>query len=347
MNEQTESAEGRIYSEWLGTIAPRQFQSALSRFDLGDFVDATPVAAGMGGQNVFVTSTKGKYVLRGRPAYPWQFPKERLGVTLFHDRTDVPVAFPYLLDSSTDIFGWPYALMPRLSGVAAHDDRLTVGEQVWVARAVGRNLGHMHELTWAFSGEYELASNTIQPFGQGYAQWFVDDSRRWVGLCQDQGFMAADDVVWAEQVITAAKSALAVPFRPCFVMNDYNLGNILVDCVDGEWRVSGVFDFVEYYFGDGEADLTRTTAHYLDLEKHRDTRLARAFGAAYLENRPARPGFAERYALSMVRDRLQVWEFGKRHGTNLLFPQASLQGSFREFAERYVLSYKVFEQYVK
>jgi aminoglycoside phosphotransferase (APT) family kinase protein len=344
MNEQTEGAERRVYSEWLGTIAPQQFQSALSRFDLGDFLEATPVAAGLGGQNVFVSSTKGKYVLRGRPIYPWQFPKECFGVTLLHDRTHVPVAFPYSLDSSTDIFGWPYVLMPRLSGVSPHDDRLTVGEQVWVARAVGRNLAQMHEITWAFAGEYDIASNTIQPFAQGYAQWFVDDSRRWLGLCEEQGFITADDVIWAEQVISEAKSALTVPFRPCFVMGDYHPGNVLVTCEDGEWRVSGLFDFMDYFFGDGEADLTRATAAFLDLEKHQDTRLARAFGAAYLESRPARPGFAERYGLSMLRDRLQVWEFAHRLGQSFLFPKG---WSFRQYAKRYVATCRLFEQHVR
>ena len=117
MSEQATILSGRSYSPWLGPITPQQFQAALTRFDLGDFVEATPIRVGMYGQSVFVTATKGEYVLRGRPLFPGQFPKERYGAELLHLRSRVPVAHPYLVDSSSDIFGWPYALMPRLRGV--------------------------------------------------------------------------------------------------------------------------------------------------------------------------------------------------------------------------------------
>jgi aminoglycoside phosphotransferase (APT) family kinase protein len=180
----------------------------------------------------------------------------------------------------------------------------------------------------------------MEPFSQSCAQWFVDNTRWWLKLTREQGFVTPDDEAWAEQVIAQATSALAVPFRPTFVMSDYNLGNVLVQCTEGEWRVSGVVDFEDYYFGDGEADLVRPIAAYLDLEKHRDTRLAQAFAGAYVANRPSRPGFAERYALSMVRDRLQVWEYVKRNKFDHLLLEP---GAFREWAQRYVLSYRIFD----
>ena len=43
-------------------------------------------------------------------------------------------------------------------------------------------------------------------------------------------------------------------------MNDYNPGNVLVNRIHGSWQVSGLFDLMEYYFGDGEADLMRLIA---------------------------------------------------------------------------------------
>jgi aminoglycoside phosphotransferase (APT) family kinase protein len=272
--------------------------------------------------------------------YPWQFPKEQFGAALLHERTQVPVAHPYLLDTSTDIFGWNYLLMPRLQGISPTDDRLIDAEKVDIARAMGWNLAQMHSLTWPFAGEYDLTTNTIQPFGEGYAQWFVADVRRWLDLARAHGAATtADDVAWTEQVIRDAQSALAVEFQLCFVMNDYNPGNVLVDRVEGLWRVTGLFDLMEYYLGDGEADLMRLIAIYLDLGEHLDTRLARAFGTTYLESRPARPGFAERYALFMLRDRLIAWEYGTRPGVNW-FPAVR---SFRHYAERYIASYRLFE----
>jgi hygromycin-B 7''-O-kinase len=320
-------------------ITPHQFQAALERFGLGDFVEAAPVSHGLFGQNVFITSTKGQYVLRGMSHYPWQFPKERFGAALLHEHTQVPVAYPYLLDESNDIFGWSYLLMPRLPGISPADNRLIDIERQEIARELGRNLAQMHTLTWPYAGKYDLASNTIQPFGEGYSQWLVADVQGWLEMARGHGAATTDsDVSWIEHVISNAQSALAVGFQPCFVMNDYNPGNVLVDRVRGTWRVTGLFDLMEYYMGDGEADLMRLIAIYLDWSQHQDTRLAQAFGLAYLEARPARPGFAERFALFMLRDRLIAWEYGTRPGNNW-FPEAQ---SFRSYAERYTKSYRLF-----
>ena len=311
----------------------------MSRFGLGDFVEATPVARGLFGQNVFVTSTKGQYVLRGAPHFPWQFPKERFGATLLHERTKVPVAYPYLLDPSTDVFGWSYLLMPRMPGISPTDSQLPKADQVDIARAMGRNLAQMHALTWPFAGDYDLTSDTIRPFGGGFPQWLVSDVRRRLNEVQERGAVTPDDVVWAERVVDEARSTLLADFRPCFVMNDYNPNNVVVGRVRGEWHVMGLFDLMEYYFGDGEADLVRLTAIHLDAEQPHGAQLAHAFGAAYLESRPPRPGFAERCKLFMLRDRLIVWEYGTRPEIGW-FPGRQ---SFRDYAERYMAGRHLFE----
>ncbi|CAN5709837.1 hypothetical protein BH10CHL1_BH10CHL1_28040 [soil metagenome] len=339
MSEQTSQSTGQVYLQRLGVLAPHQFQAALTRFSLGDFVNATPVSRGLFGQNVFVTTTQGEYVLRGVPHYPWQFPKAQFGAALLHERTQIPVAYPYLLDPTTDIFGWPYLLMPRLHGISPTSSQLTATEQLAIARALGQNLAQLHALTWPLAGDYDLTSHTIQPFNGGFAQWIVADTRRWLALARENGTATTtDDVAWTERVIDDAPSALAVEFQPCFVMNDYNPGNVLVDRVHGAWQVTGLFDLMEYYFGNGEADLMRLIAIYLDEGQHHDTRLAQAFGMAYLDNRLVRPGFAERYKLFMVRDRLIVWEYGTRPG-NDWFPEGQ---SFRDYAERYTVSCRLF-----
>jgi hygromycin-B 7''-O-kinase len=330
---------GEVYSQRLGVLAPYQFQAALTRFALGDFVRASSVAGGLFGQNVFVTSTQGEYVLRGRPHYPWQFPKEQFGAALLHERTQIPVAHPYLFDPTTEIFGWPYLLMPRLYGVSPVDSQLTSSEQLDIAPALGQTLAQLHGLSWPFAGDYDLASNTIQPFGSGFAQWLVADIRCWLAKTRGNGAATtADDVAWIERVIGEAEAALAVEFQPCFVMNDYNPGNVLVDRLHGTWQVTALFDLMEYYFGDGEADLMRLIAIYLDRDPQHGEQLVQRFGAAYLDRRAARPGFAERYALYMVRDRLITWEYGTRPGHNW-FPEGQ---SFREYAERYTLSWRLF-----
>jgi hygromycin-B 7''-O-kinase len=338
MSEHTTQPAEAVYLQRLGTLTPQQFQAALTRFGLGTFVNATPVSHGLFGQNVFVQSSQGDYVLRGAPHYPWQFPKERFGATQIHEHTQVPVAYPYILDPSTDIFGWSYLLIPRLYGRSPADHELTDADQLGIAQALGQNLAHLHELTCPFAGEYDLASDSIQPFGEGFVRWIVADTRRWLVKARANGVATTtDDGVWIEHMIAEAKPALEGAFQPCFVMNDYNPGNVLVDRIHGIWQVTGLFDLMEYYFGDGEADLMRLIAIYLDRDQQQGLQFAHTFASTYLAQKPPRQGFRERYAFLMLRDRLIAWEYGTRPGINW-FPHAR---SFRDYAEPFTASWRL------
>jgi aminoglycoside phosphotransferase (APT) family kinase protein len=339
MGDDTTRFGGREYSRRLGILTPGQFQAALTRFELGDFVAAEPVSRGLFGQNVFVTSIRARYVLRGVPHYDWQFPKERFGARLLHSRTCVPVAHPYLLDETSDIFGWPYLIMPRLPGISPPDEQLGDGDRLAIARALGHNLAEVHALVWPFAGGYDLATDTVQPFAEGYEQWLAADVRAWLERARGHGATTPGPPAWVERLLHEARPALAEPFEPCCVLNDYNPGNVLVDNDGGAWRVTGLFDLMEYYFGDGEADLMRLIATYLDCGRAIDAQLAHAFGSAYLERRPPRPGFAARYRLFMARDRLIAWEFGTRPGMNWF----AAGQSFRSYAEPYVASWRLFD----
>ncbi len=93
------------YSQRFGMLSEQQFQAALDRFRLGNF-----------GQNVFLTSTWGAFVLRGAPLDLLQFEVEGWFLQQWHELTQAPVPWPYLLDHDTDLFGWSYVIMPRLPG---------------------------------------------------------------------------------------------------------------------------------------------------------------------------------------------------------------------------------------
>jgi len=307
------------YSKRLGVLSRDQFQAALDRFDLGTLRHTEPVPFGNFGQNAFLTSTKGEYVLRGVPHYSWQFPKERFFTQLLHERTPVPVPWPYLLDSSDDIFGWSYAIMPRMPGVQLIDPdvRGTLGakDKCGIASAMGMTLARMHTLVWSYAGEYNLETNAIQPLCVDYGEWVISRIHHYLQLAISLSDRTTDaDIKWVERLIAQGREALAVPFRPCFVMQDYKEGNAVAECRDGIWHVSGVFDFMEPYFGDGETDLSRQVAAYAD----EDLELARTFVRAYVEqacvcNRPLRSGFTERFPIYMLLDRLIIWQFAQRH----------------------------------
>ena len=141
----------RMYSQRLGTLSETQFQAALDRFHLGRFMQAEPIPFGNFGQNVFVTSTTGEYVLRGQPHFWWQFPTEQFFTQQLYERTHVPVPWPYLVHSTSDIFGWSFAIMPRMPGLQLADqqvkNQLGPAERQGIAQALGENLARMQEVT--------------------------------------------------------------------------------------------------------------------------------------------------------------------------------------------------------
>src|SRR5437588_5050060 len=106
----------RTYSPSLGSISTEQFQAALDRFNLGTFVHAEPISFGFSKRNIFLTTTKGEYIFRGAPHHPQQFLAEQFFARQLHERTCVHVPWPYLVDPAKDIFGWGYAIMPRMPG---------------------------------------------------------------------------------------------------------------------------------------------------------------------------------------------------------------------------------------
>jgi hygromycin-B 7''-O-kinase len=323
-------SEVRVYSEKLGPIADAQFERALARFDLGHFIRAEPTTSGLFGQNVFVSSSAGEFVLRGSPHWEDQFPKEKFFVDQLHAHTDVPVPWPYLHEPGTDIFGWGYVLMPRLIGEPAGADR-PHRDKLQVAESMGDILARAQSLHFSAAGEYDVATNAIHPYPNGYAHWLTGWVDQSVADCMRDGCMAEAEKEWIAGISATAQPALAEPFQPTFVQNDFADGNMVVQKQNGAWRVSGLFDLAESRSGDGESDLVRQTGAFLsDLSAPR-RELASAFVRAYHHRRPLRKGAAERFALHSVRNLLIVWHYG--HSQAKWFAP---ELTFRQWAEPYV-----------
>jgi aminoglycoside phosphotransferase (APT) family kinase protein len=327
-----EQMEPREYSRRLGAITDAQFQAAVARLGLGEFVRAEPITGGLFGQNVFVTSTTGEYVLRGAPHHDWQLPAERFYARLLHERTRAPVPWPYLIDPSDDIFGWSYAIIPRMPGLQMTGSvlaELSPADRSGMARAMAENLVLLQQLTWASPGSYDLATDTVAPIGSSWADWAIDEVRYWLALARKHSDRTTEaDESWVGGLLDAARPALDVAFQPCVVMRDYKEGNTVMSRTAEGWRVSGVFDLMEASFGDGEIDLSRQTAAYLD----EDAELARAFLRTYLELSPPRSGFQARFPVYMLRDRLIIWEYFQRPGRQ---PGDDPTITLRQWAEPY------------
>lgn len=323
--------EPREYSKRLGVLTPEQLQAALDRFDLGAVVSAEPAPGGLFGQNVMIESSRGRWVLRGCPHYDWQFAKERYFAEMIAARTPVPAPAPYLIDDTTDIFGWSYALMPWLDGTALTDEYRPASRAdcLAIALAMGQGLAELQRATWHEHAWYDNDAGELRPLGKSYADWYIEWTRYWLDQCRKASAATTDeDVAWAESVMDDAREALAVPFEATLVHTDYHEGNVvIVRRGAGAWRVSGIFDLMDMYMGDGEADLPRSFVAF----HRKDPPDGEAFVRAYADLRPLRPGFAARWRVYMLRDRLVFWEYGQRN--NLWFrPDMSL----RQWAERYV-----------
>ncbi|MHB8376423.1 MAG: phosphotransferase family protein [Dehalococcoidia bacterium] len=249
-----------------------------------------------------------------------------------HERTQAQAPWPFLIEKSSDVFGWSYAVMPLLPGVHLSDHQiqrsLTSDDRVGLAHAMGTYLTLIQQATWDVPGEYAHDRNNLVPLSTTFSEWFVARTTDWLVRCRKASDATTDaDVAWVESVIAAALEALAVPFVPALVHTDYTEGNVVVERNGVGWKINGVFDLGEAYAGDGEYDLARLACWYGRMGDN----TLRAFRDAYAAKRPTRAGFAERLALYILTDRLIFWEYGQRN--DVWFTPGV---SFRAWAEPFV-----------
>jgi len=308
----------REYTKRLGNISDEQLQRALSYFDLGKFLHADPIPFGLFGQNLFVTSTVGDFVLRGVPHYDWQFPTEKFFIEQLHDKTRVPVPHPYLFNPSAEIFGWSFVIMPKMSGLQLADSQivsnLSMDERRGVAQALAAMLIEIQTLTWEHTGRFNITTQMIEHMRQDYRSWIVQRIREL--LLQAQSYnvnTTAADAAWVENIIAQTTQACLTPYEPCLVLEDYKEPNVVVTQEQTGWRVSGVVDFMTAHFGDGEADLARQSGTYL----REMPELADEFVQFYLDHKEVQPGFGKRQQLYMLYDSLLIWSFWQGHAGGL------------------------------
>jgi aminoglycoside phosphotransferase (APT) family kinase protein len=337
-----------IISKRLGALRREQLEAALAHFGLGNFVRAELVSFGLFGQNIFVTSSAGEFVLRGSPHFEWQFPTERFWVELLHEKTAVPVPSPYLVDASPEIFGWSYVLMPRMPGIQVEDPKvkrlLSQEDRRQMAHAMAETLASLHEVTAEISGRYDAASGSIKPFDLAHELSYpfpprpeelartrtISNCERVIGVIRRllaksravNDHTTEGDANWVEEMIASNEYAMRDDFRPGLVIEDFKEGNVVFARQGGRWRVSGLFDLGGAHFGDSEADLSRTSAWYFDENRE----LAREFVLTYLSKHPAREEFGARFRIYMMLDRMIIWEFVQRHEGGVPFKGATLRG---------------------
>ena len=340
------AGEGIEYSKRLGRISDEQFAGATKRLGVGTFVKAAPATSGLFGQNVFLTTSEGEFVLRGAPHWVdlsregpwkferndlWQFSKEICFANLLHEHTDAPVSWPQLLDRESDIFGWPYIIMPRMPGTCFDERQLrkTISpeQRQSAARAMGSMLVRLQKLAWPFAGDVDLSFKLV-PYPGGHTAHVVRETAKFADNARKNGGLSAEDDAWIERIGEAARAVSVV--RPnLYVHGDFKPGNLTLSTDGDEMTVTGIFDLHESRIGDGASDICRQACGYLDF----DPEMTKEFVATYRSQAGDDPTIRDRMPLYVINDRMKFWEYFTRP------PDVApwLKGkTFRDWAGRYV-----------
>jgi aminoglycoside phosphotransferase (APT) family kinase protein len=340
-------AEAKTYSQRLGAISDAQFSAATERAGVGKFLRAAPITSGLFGQNVFVTTSDGEFVLRGAPHWvdyedsgPWhwqpndryQFTKEALFARLLHENTDASVPWPYMLVEEPDIFGWPYVIMPRMPGLS-FDERsirgtLSLEQRHGVASALGDALARQQKLAWPFAGDVDPNTFELAAYPGGYLAHVARRTLRFAENARVNGTLSRDDDAWIEHIVDAAlKHSSEEP--SVYVHGDFKLGNLCIIERRGTWHTSGVLDLHTSHFGIGGADLCRVMCGYFDT----DESLAGVFLGAYRARRPMSEALLARMPLFLVSERVPIWEYFTRPGVDA----SHLKGkTFQNWSQSYI-----------
>jgi len=311
----------REYSQRLGVLSDEQLQAALDRFDLGRLVSAEPLTKGLFGQNLMLETSSGRYVFRGAPHWnpagedDWQFQREQYFSRLVHEHpTGPPVPWPYLLDEGRDIFGWGFAIQPRLPGDVlqlAAPRPYSPSEVAEQSRELGAAIAALHTVTLDAPGTHNPRTGAIEPLSGSYSQ-YVEAT---IGALLADSVAASKatteaDLAWARSVLEPARPALELPFTPTVVHLDLGFHNVLFEQRGGHWRLTGIIDWMTAEAGHPECDLARPLA--TDRQFRYGGR--EALLAAYHAVHPPRPGFADRMRVFLLWERLLIWAYWQRQG---------------------------------
>jgi aminoglycoside phosphotransferase (APT) family kinase protein len=337
--------EATKYSDRLGAISREQFEAVAARWNLGRFLKAETTTSGLFGQNAFVTTSGGEFVLRGaphwvkgpddaeyRPEDRWQFAKEKYFAQQLHERTGVPVPWPMLHDETSDIFGWPYLVMPKMPGTCFNErdilNALDPVDRLGVAKALGQTVAEMQTLTSPFAGDFGTRTIALEPYPGGAMTWNAQEIQKFASTAEKNGSITGDDRAWIDDIIARAlKSTCSRPNT--YVHCDYKLNNLTVMKSNGVWRVTGLFDFHEARFADGGLDIVRTAYSYLDTEPQ----LTRVFTDSYFGGISRDPSLTELMPLFVVNDRMKFWEFFAKPDAKVSWLKGK---TFRSWTEPYV-----------
>jgi hygromycin-B 7''-O-kinase len=297
----------------LGELSDAQLQTALDRFDLGRLVSAEALTNGLFGKNVGIVTDADRWVLRG---HPWpansdeQFRRERFWARSIRQQCDVPVPWPFHIDSDESLFGWPYQLSPWMPG--------TQERNAANAAALGRAAAKLRSVTFESFGDWSSTADAIHPFAGDATQWRAARTGRWIeSVASGPRPLVDSDLAFVRALVPDELDVV-----PTYVHHDLKIDN----CVFVDAEISGLFDLGEGVIGDPIENLARAM---WDLARF-DVSLAVSFLHAY----EAAADIAvprTRLRSYVLLDLFVIWEFAVRQS-----PPWVPDGTFEAWATSFV-----------
>ncbi|ASN06478.1 phosphotransferase family protein [Virgibacillus necropolis] len=302
-------------SNKLGVVTTAQLQLMLDRFDLGKLISFEKTAHGAMGQTMFISSTAGDFVLKGNPLFPGQFVEEKFFIENIQKRTKVTVSTPFMIDDAEDIFGWSYSVMPRLTGEHMNSPQMKASPskagKLKIAELIAETLTEFHSWKVQQFGEFETKSFTVRPFKGTYTTWLCNRIRFWLNDAKKYSVITSEDILWVETLLEGTKPYLDALSSPTFVMGDFKSGNFLLKRGTDGWKISGVFDFTNSYFGDPLSDLIKMLIIYLD---NGEQEVAKHLLSVYLRGSEDKHAVRQRIRVHMLQQRILDWGCAKAIG---------------------------------
>lgn len=302
-------------SNKLGSISDSALQSMLDRFNLGKLITSQKTEKGAMGQTMFVTSTEGEFVFKGNPLFSGQFAEEKYFVENIDQRTGIAVPTPYLIDDRADIFDWEYCIMPRLNGSHMNSQQFKANQKIEdkleIAELMAITFIGLHSWKVTEYGELDTRDFTIRPFENSYRAWLYSRIKFWLEDAKKYSVITSKDMLWVEELLETSQAYFDKLSSPTFVMGDFKADNFLLALENNTWRLGGLFDFTNSYFGDPLADLIKMIIMYIDNDEEE---VAKHLVSVYLNQTEQIEAYKERIRVHMLQQRILDWGCAKAMG---------------------------------
>jgi hygromycin-B 7''-O-kinase len=252
-------------SQWLPAALDVARGHGLSHADSYPFLTGTNLVVGLDGLILKIFP----------PMLRAQYTSERASLSQLRGRVSVPIP-EIVFEGERD--GWPYLVITRLRGVLGAEAWPTLPEDQ-KERVLGQIGETIAEVQRVPIGEL----SRIEP------GWDVFMRKQIEGCGARHRRLGLPQKYWdgLDEIVRDAAALIPMHAAPVILTGEYIPENFLLSREDGDWRISGLFDFGDVLTGWGEYDLLGPSAFMTAGMPRRVRSLFSGFGYAPADVTPA------------------------------------------------------------